>query len=61
MATVEGLPWGATCPASLGVLPGRDVAQAGLAAGYGRQGSIHRPADGLTCVCTPPRVGGLGT
>lgn len=54
-------PLGAACPPPLGVLPGWGVAQAGLAAGYGRQRSVHRPADGLTCVCTPSRVGGLGT
>lgn len=54
-------PPGATCPPPLGILPGWGVAQVGLATGYGRQGSFHRPADGLTCVCTPPRVGGLGT
>ena len=54
-------PPGATCSPPLGILPGWGVAQAGLATGYGRQGSFHRPAEGLTCVCTPPRVGGLGT
>ena len=54
-------PPGAACPSPLGVLPGWGVAQAGLAAGYGRQGSVHSPAGGMTRVCTPPRVGGLGT
>lgn len=54
-------PPGAACPSPLGVLPGWGVAQAGLAAGYGRQGSFHSPAGGMARVCTPPRVGGLGT
>lgn len=49
-----GAPLGAPCPAFPGVLPGWGVAQAGVAAAYGRQGSIYCLGDGLTHVCTPP-------
>lgn len=53
---------GAVCPATqrvldLGVLPGWNIAQCGLATGLGHLGSFHCFADGLAGISTPHGVG----
>lgn len=53
---------GAVCPATqrvldLGILPGWNIAQCGMATGLGHLGSCHRFADGLAGIGTPHGVG----
>lgn len=49
---------GAAGPAARGVLPGREVAEGGLAAGHSHQGPLQCLGEGVTRVCTPYGVGG---
>lgn len=57
---------GAYCPTTqgvldLGALPGRNIAQGGLAASLGHLGACYSPDDGLTGIRTPHGVGGQET
>ena len=53
-----GAALGGPGPSARPALPGRGVAQVGLAAGHGDQGALCHPGDGFTLVSTPHRVAG---